>query len=139
MNKLLIKLLLLMLMCIQNLNVNSQKVIQITPALRDSLQYLINNFYHNTTNANLRLALIETQQLLNDTMSNALALKLINSERQLYYVMLEEGWLNNHPFNKQQIFDYFEMVRQSVQNILPKKNNSYYAAALNNEGLIHKA
>jgi CHAT domain-containing protein/tetratricopeptide (TPR) repeat protein len=122
---------------VQSLHGNAQA--SKTAAAYDSLQHLLTYFHKNTIDTGLKQAIDEAQALLTkDAVTDSLAKELITVEDLMSKLIYDSVFLNRHPFDQSLSLAFGNALVSLLQPVLPQKESLWYAAALNNLGVLYE-
>lgn len=120
-------------LCIENI----QQVFS-QPLQNDSIHYFLRQFHEKTTDPDFRKATEKVLVLYKaDKLNDSLISKLVDIEAMLLDLIHEYSLLNFRPFQYQIVLSFAEKLICVCQEIQPRKENIYYAEALNNLGIFY--
>ena len=108
------------------------------PKTIDSLRVCLAHFHEKTFDKDFKKEIEKVQLLFaNNIPKDSLIPALIDIEDKLLTVMYQHSLLNMRPFKYQIAISFGAKLISLCANLLPPKQNPFYASAINNLGMLH--
>ncbi|HEX5153108.1 MAG TPA: CHAT domain-containing tetratricopeptide repeat protein [Parafilimonas sp.] len=104
----------------------------------DSLKYFLDHFQANTGSIHFKQTIKKALKLsATNKLTDSLAGELIAIENFILRSNADSFIINRHPFDQDTTLDFGNLLVGLFESLHPRKENLYYAAALNNLGVLY--